>query len=163
MIFATNRHLLLALGGFGLLNVVLCLVVVLRENSNGGRIAQLVAESDSAREKERLRFEVLDEELRNARDALAGELRKTRDELAQTVTALTKTRGKLEAARTDLDQARAALAIYQGKPWLNQPGNKPPWETQLQQLNEQVARLEKALKELKPMPPKDKPPGPDSK
>ena len=111
----SNRHLLAGLVGLGLLNALLCLMYMMRENSNAAEIGKLSGDLKLASEKYQNRAKKLADELALTRDELGktrekltGDLKlasekyqnrakNLADELALTRDELGKTREKLDA------------------------------------------------------------------
>jgi hypothetical protein len=134
----SNRHLLVGLVGLGLLNVVLCLMYMMREKSNATEITKL---SDDLR--------LASEKHDNRAKKLAGELALTRVELIQTAE-------KLDATHGDLEKARTTLATYQDKPWLAESGKTAPWADSLRLLVARLGLVEKTLRDNKLVPSEDR-------
>jgi chromosome segregation ATPase len=136
----TNKQLLLGLAGLGLLNALLCFVVILREGSNGERIGRLSSELAAARAAQTEQGQAQQQELSRLRDETRGALQQSNEQLSQ--------------ARADLARAQAVLAFYREKPWLNRKDTKEPWEAAVKQLAARLSDLEKAIEQLRPPPPK---------
>lgn len=133
----TNKLLLQALIGMGVLNVLLCTIIVFRENTNGDSIAKLTADHQA--------------DSRKANDDLLA----TRHNLEQTNTKLTEEARKLSEMEQRYRQTSDVLAsvekdLSKVKETVTQLESKPPWTAQFEQLNKSLESLVKTLQHFLP-------------
>lgn len=134
MIPVTNKQLLVGLIALGVFNALVCVVVMLRENANGVRLALLEAELGTTRED-------------LARTT--GALRKTREALEATAHTLTKT-------QSELDHVRETLAEYRSNPpW---QARVPRLQERLSNLEKGLKELQPMPDKKKPPTPLPKDP-----
>src|SRR5262249_17975834 len=141
-----NRHLLASSLALGAVSVLLCAIMLLRENANRTRLAALSDEMAYAKTT-----------LKRALDQLAEA---THRQNSQATTALEQTARKLEDAlaktNTKLDEYADTVEEYRVKqPWLIDSRKSKPWtprldelRTELNQLQEQIKPLSKRLDQL---------------
>jgi hypothetical protein len=145
----TNRQLLLALAGLGVLNVLLILVMGLRESTNGARIAQLSSDLRTERDRHDEQYRELNTAFQKTHSDLAGVSRS----LSKARAALEQNTRSLTATRRELKEVQHGLAFYRGKPWLNRPEMAEPWRAEVQALAGRLSRIEKTVQQTKPAPP----------
>ena len=159
-----NQTILLALVGLGAINGLLCVVMILRENSNATQIARLEREAKeatqlqsqklaelkaelesqakAARQSEQERSATLTDSLKNANSAiddLRDKLKQTSGDLMRAQNQIDGIPAKLETIlkplNTAINDLQSAIAQFRtNHPWLVDTKQRPPWDMLFEKL-----------------------------